>query len=188
MKFVPTDLPGVVLVEPEIFSDPRGYFFEVYHQRKFKEVGIDDSFVQDNQSRSVKGTLRGLHAQRRKPQGKLVRALAGAILDVAVDIRPDSPHCGSWVGIELSEQRHNSLWIPPGFAHGFLVLSDEAVVEYKCTDLYDREDEIGVIWNDPRIAIDWPLESPPILSAKDEAWPSLDQLHAELEGAEEQSR
>lgn len=184
MKFIDTTLPGVVLVEPEIFRDQRGYFFEVYHQSKFATAGIPQTFVQDNQSRSLKGTLRGLHAQRRRPQGKLVRALSGTIFDVAVDIRADSPELARWVGVELSDENFRSLWVPPGFAHGFLVMSDEAVVEYKCTDLYDRGDEIGVAWNDSRIGIEWPLEQAPLLSPKDEAWPSLDHLLAEMAAAE----
>ncbi len=185
MKFVATSLPGVVFIEPEVFRDQRGYFFEIYHHAKFTDAGIPQVFVQDNQSRSVKGTLRGLHAQRTKPQGKLVRALHGTIYDVAVDIRANSPQLGQWVGVELSEENLSSLWVPPGFAHGFLVLSDAAVVEYKCTDLYDPRDEIGVIWNDPAIGIDWPLSAKPTLSPKDEGWPSLDQLLAETAAADE---
>lgn len=188
MKFVKTALPGVLRVEPEVFRDERGYFFEIYHHEKFSDAGVPHHFVQDNQSRSIKGTLRGLHAQRRSPQGKLVRALSGSIFDVAVDIRANSPDLGRWVGVELSDENLRSLWVPPGFAHGFLVMSEEAVVEYKCTDLYDRSDEIGVTWNDPRIGIDWPLSDSPLLSPKDEAWPSLDQLLTEIAAEDEEQR
>ena len=167
MKFTPTEIPDVVLVEPEVFSDSRGFFFEAYHAEKFAENGIREEFVQDNQSRSIRGTLRGLHAQRLQPQGKLVRSLAGEIFDVAVDIRPGSTTFGRWVGATLSAENRRQLWVPPGFAHGFVVLSDTADVLYKCTTLYRRDDEIGILWNDPEIGIEWPLDGDPLLSPKD---------------------
>lgn len=172
MKFLPTsDLPEVVVVEPSVLRDERGFFLEVYHQRKFREGGVPDTFVQDNHSCSVRGTLRGLHAQLTKPQGKLVRAVTGEIFDVAVDIRPGSPTFGRWVGEILSGENFRQLWVPPGFAHGFCVLSETAHVQYKCTELYDREDEIALLWNDPEIGIAWPVNDlgNPLLSPKDRA-------------------
>lgn len=179
MKFLPTDIPEVVLVEPAVFRDDRGFFLEVYHERKFLDGGLPSLFVQDNHSYSIRGTLRGLHAQLRKPQGKLVRAVMGEIFDVAVDIRPGSPTFGRWVGEILSGENFRQLWVPPGFAHGFCVLSESAHVQYKCTELYDREDEIAILWNDPGIAIDWPVEEP-LLSPKDAAAPTLEALAAIL--------
>lgn len=167
MEFEPTRLPGVILIKPKVFEDARGFFFECYHREKYKAGGIDATFVQDNHSRSVKGTLRGLHGQVRKPQGKLVRALSGEIFDVAVDIRRESPHFGKWIGVVLSEKNRHLLYVPPGFVHGFAVLSDVAEVEYKCTDVYDPGHELTVLWNDPAIGIEWPIETP-ILSAKDQ--------------------
>ena len=176
MKFLPTkDIPEVVVVEPAVFPDDRGFFLEVYHQRKFEEGGLPGTFVQDNHSHSIRGTLRGLHAQLRNPQGKLVRAVVGEIFDVAVDIRPDSPTFGRWVGEILSGENFRQLWVPPGFAHGFCVLSETAHVQYKCTELYDREDEIALVWNDPEVAIAWPVEAP-LLSPKDLAAPTLEGL------------
>lgn len=166
MEFQPTSLPGVILVVPRVFADPRGFFFESYHAEKFKAGGIDLPFVQDNHSRSVKGTLRGLHAQYRKPQGKLVRCLAGEIFDVAVDARKSSPHFGKWFGTMLTAENKHMLYVPPGFVHGFCVVSETAEVEYKCTDLYDPGYELTVIWNDPAIGIEWPTTEP-LLSAKD---------------------
>jgi dTDP-4-dehydrorhamnose 3,5-epimerase len=172
MRFRPTELPDVILVEPEVHRDQRGFFLETYHARKYAEGGIPGPFVQDNHSRSVKGTLRGLHAQRRHPQGKLVRAIDGEMFDVAVDIRRGSATFGRWVGVRLSGENFRQLYIPPGFAHGFCVLSEIVHVEYKCTDFYHAEDEIGIAWDDPQIGITWPL-SDPIISAKDRSLPRL---------------
>jgi len=165
-------LPEVILVVPDVHRDPRGFFLETYHARKYREGGIEPPFVQDNQSRSRRGTLRGLHAQVRTPQGKLVRAVRGEIFDVAVDIRPASPSFGRWVGATLSEENAHQLWVPPGFGHGFCVLSEEADVEYKCTALYDAADEIAVLWNDPAIGVRWPVREP-VLSARDQAAKTL---------------
>ena len=178
MRFVETELPGVLLIEPEVFHDPRGFFLETFHAAKYRQGGIAYDFVQDNQSRSAQGTLRGLHAQRRKPQGKLVRAIEGEIFDVAVDIRPGSKTFGRWVGATLSADNFRQIFVPPGFAHGFCVLSDMAQVEYKCTDFYDRADEIGARWDSAGIA--WPIREP-LLSAKDAALPPLDELRRTLE-------
>jgi dTDP-4-dehydrorhamnose 3,5-epimerase len=175
MKFVPLEIPDVVLIEPEIFKDDRGFFFEVCHREKFEDAGLPGTFVQDNQSFSHRHVLRGLHAQLRKPQGKLVRALAGEIFDVAVDIRPGSSTFGRWVSAVLSGENNCQLWVPPGFVHGFCVTGDSATVQYKCTDLYAPNDEIGVVWNDPEIGIEWPVASP-ILNAKDRDWPTLSAL------------
>ena len=172
MRVVPTDLPDVFVVEPTVHRDPRGFFLETYHAQRFAELGIRGPFVQDNHSRSARGVLRGLHAQLRQPQGKLVRAVAGEIFDVAVDVRAGSPTFGRWVGVPLSAESFRQLWIPAGFLHGFCVMSEAAEIEYKCTALYDREDEIGVVWNDPDIGIDWPIDDP-ALSAKDSALPPL---------------
>jgi dTDP-4-dehydrorhamnose 3,5-epimerase len=171
MRFVETELPGVVVVEPDVFEDSRGFFLETYHQARYAEHRIGP-FVQDNHSHSHRGTLRGLHAQLVHPQGKLVRAVAGEMFDVAVDIRHGSPSFGRWVGAILSGENFRQLWIPPGFAHGFCVLSEEVHVEYKCTDFYDRAHEIAIAWNDPQIGIEWPLESPS-LSDKDRLAPRL---------------
>jgi dTDP-4-dehydrorhamnose 3,5-epimerase len=172
MKCEATALQGVVVVTPDVYRDPRGFFLETYHAAKYREAGIHATFVQDNLSRSVRGTLRGLHAQRRRPQGKLVRVVEGEIWDVAVDIRRDSPSFGRWIAVSLSGDNFRQCYVPPGFAHGFCVLSDVAVVEYKCTELYDPADEIGLIWNDPDLAIQWPIAEP-TLSQKDGAAPRL---------------
>jgi dTDP-4-dehydrorhamnose 3,5-epimerase len=166
MQFLDTGLPGVTLIEPDVHQDARGFFLETWHERKYAEAGIRGPFVQDNHSHSGRGTLRGLHAQLRRPQGKLVRAVEGEMFDVAVDIRPASPSFGRWVGFVLSGANFRQLWIPPGFAHGFCVLSERVHVEYKCTEFYDREDEIAIAWNDPRVGIEWPVREP-ILSPKD---------------------
>ena len=184
MEFRPTELPGVVLVVPDVHRDARGFFLETYHVRKYEGGGIGARFVQDNQSRSRRGTLRGLHAQVRSPQGKLVRVVRGEIWDVAVDIRPDSPTFGRWAGAALSEENAHQLWIPPGFGHGFCVLSEEADVEYKCTTLYDPADEIAVRWDDPAIGIPWPIRDP-VVSARDRA---AAPLHACLERLKEMPR
>jgi dTDP-4-dehydrorhamnose 3,5-epimerase len=179
MRFEKTPLSGVVVVHPDVFRDARGFFLETYHQARYREGGIDAVFVQDNHSRSVRGTLRGLHAQLRRPQGKLVRAVEGEMFDVAVDIRPRSPTFGRWVGIRLSGDNFRQLWIPPGFAHGFCVLSEVVHVEYKCTGFYDREDEISLAWNDPDVGIAWPV-SDPMLSDKDRQAPRLAALRHRL--------
>ena len=175
MKFLPTDLPGVILIEPDVFKDARGFFLETYHEKKYAEGGIPGPFVQDNHSYSARGTLRGLHAQHRKPQGKLVRAVEGEMFDVAVDIRRGSPTFGRWVGFTLSGENFRQLWVPPGFAHGFCVVSERVHVEYKCTDFYDRDDELAVAWNDPAIGIAWPIAAP-TLSGKDASAPRLADL------------
>jgi dTDP-4-dehydrorhamnose 3,5-epimerase len=168
MKFRPTALPEVVVVEPDVYRDPRGFFLETYHARKYREGGIGGAFVQDNLSRSVRGTLRGLHAQRHHPQGKLLRVVEGEIFDVAVDIRRGSPRFARWVGVRLSGENSHQCYVPPGFAHGFCVSSEQAVVEYKVTEFYDPADEITLIWNDPDLAIEWPITDP-VLSVKDGA-------------------
>ncbi len=165
-----TPIPGVVVIEPKVFGDDRGFFFESFNQRAFDEAtGTSFTFVQDNHSRSSRGVLRGLHYQAKQPQGKLVRVVAGAIYDVAVDIREGSPTYGKWFGIELSADTKKQLWVPPGLAHGFLVTSDSADVLYKTTDYYAPEHERTILWSDPTLAIAWPLTAPPILSAKDRA-------------------
>ena len=172
MRLLPTGLPGVVIIEPAVHRDGRGFFLETYHQRKFAMHGIPGPFVQDNHSHSVRGTLRGLHAQQQRPQGKLVRAVDGEMFDVAVDIRRGSPTFRRWVAVVLSGENFRQLYIPPGFAHGFCVLSEWVDVEYKCTDFYEPGDELTVAWNDPAIGVSWPFAEP-ILSAKDAAAPPL---------------
>ena len=172
MNFVETALPGVLIVEPRVFGDDRGFFMEVYHAERFAEGGIGDPFVQDNHSRSTRGVLRGLHYQQPNPQGKLVRAVNGTIFDVAVDIRRGSPSFGRWVGVELSAENKRQLWVPAGFAHGFCVTSESADVVYKCTALYEPANDRGIRWNDPEIGIAWPpVES--LISTKDTAAPML---------------
>jgi dTDP-4-dehydrorhamnose 3,5-epimerase len=167
MYFTPSPtLPEVIIVEPELFQDDRGFFMEMYHQKKFREAGIKEDFVQDNRSRSRRGTIRGLHYQLGKPQGKLVWALSGEVFDVAVDIREGSPLLGQWFGITLSGESKRGLYIPRGFAHGFCVLSEEAEFFYKCSDFYSPKDERCIRWNDPDLAIDWPVDKP-IVSEKD---------------------
>lgn len=170
MNVVQTSIPDVLILEPRVFADSRGFFFESFNQKVFEAaVGGPVGFVQDNHSRSTKGVLRGLHYQVERPQGKLVRAVAGAVFDVAVDIRPASPTFGCWAGVELTAENKRQIWVPPGLAHGFLVLSDTAEVLYKTTDYYHPEHERCILWSDPTLAIQWPLEAPPILSAKDAA-------------------
>jgi dTDP-4-dehydrorhamnose 3,5-epimerase len=175
MRCVLTDLPEVLLIEPDVHRDERGFFLETYHARKYQTSGISGVFVQDNHSRSVRGTLRGLHAQRQRPQGKLIRVLQGEIFDVAVDIRRGSPTFRRWVGVRLSAENFRQIYVPPGFAHGFCVISNTADVAYKCTELYDSSDEFSVRWNDPAIGIAWPV-SEPLLSDKDRAAPILAEL------------
>ena len=169
MQFVPLDIAGLVLIRPSVHEDERGAFFECWHSRRFAEAGIDVAFVQENQSRSRRGALRGLHYQLERPQGKLVRAVTGTIYDVAVDMRRSSPAFGRWAGIELSEENRCMLWIPPGFAHGFLALSEAAQVTYLCTEHYDRASERAVLWSDPALDIRWPAvpAGGPMLSPKD---------------------
>ena len=174
-----TPLPGVVVIEPKVFRDDRGFFAETFSTRALAGSGIPDEFVQDNHSRSTKGVLRGLHYQLRSPQGKLVHAARGKIFDVAVDVRLGSPHFGQWFGQELSDENLFSMWIPPGFAHGFCVMSDIADVIYKCTTLYDPADDRGVAWNDKSIGIMWP-ETDPIVSAKDSKLLRLTDTRADL--------
>ena len=172
MKFIETSLPGVLLIEPEVFEDGRGFFMETYHADRFREHGIAAPFVQDNHSRSARGVLRGLHYQEPQPQGKLVRCTRGALFDVAVDIRTGSPTFAKWYGAELSESNRRMLWIPEGFAHGFCALEDGSDLVYKCTAPYAREHDRAILWNDPEIGISWPL-STPLLSPKDAAAPRL---------------
>ena len=172
MKVIETALPGVLIIEPKVFGDARGFFIETFQVERYREIGITQPFVQDNHSRSPHGVLRGLHYQKTRPQGKLVRVSRGAVYDVAVDVDPKSPTFGRYVGVELSDDNHRQIWIPPGYAHGFCVLSALADFEYKCTDLYFPEDEGGVIWNDPDVAIPWPI-SAPRLSDKDTRNPTL---------------
>ena len=168
MNIIKTEIPDVLIIEPKVFGDARGFFYESFNQKVWREkTGIDAVFVQDNHSRSAKNVLRGLHYQIRQPQGKLVRAIRGAVFDVAVDLRRKSPTFGRWVGTELSEENCRQLWIPVGFAHGFLVLSDVAEFLYKTTDYWAPEYERTIIWNDPDLAVAWPLQGEPVLSAKD---------------------
>jgi len=179
VRFVPTAIPDVLIIEPDVHRDTRGFFLETYHEEKYREGGVPGPFLQDNHSMSVGGTLRGLHLQARRPQGKLVRVVEGEIFDVAVDVRRGSPAFGRWVGHTLSAGNFKQCWVPPGFAHGFCVLSERAHVEYKCTDFYDPAGEIGIVWNDPTLAIVWPIENP-IVSARDRRHPKLDELMAML--------
>jgi dTDP-4-dehydrorhamnose 3,5-epimerase len=172
VRVVATELPGVLVVEPDVIHDGRGFFLETYHADRYREHGINGPFVQDNHSRSVGRTLRGLHLQFHRPQGKLIHVIEGEVYDVAVDVRRGSPTFGRWVAVTLSAENHRQCYIPPGFAHGFCVTSDVAQVQYKCTDLYDPASEIGIAWNDPQIAIQWPVADP-ILSARDRRHPLL---------------
>ena len=171
----PCDIEGLYVIEPTVFKDERGYFVETYNQNDMKEAGLDMVFVQDNQSMSIRGVLRGLHFQKQFPQGKLVRVVRGKVFDVAVDLRSDSKTYGKWCGVELSAENMKQFYIPEGFAHGFLVLSDEAEFCYKCTDFYHPGDEGGLAWNDPEIGVEWPLEEGVdlIISEKDQKWKGL---------------
>jgi dTDP-4-dehydrorhamnose 3,5-epimerase len=179
MRFRPTALPEVLAVEPTVHRDPRGFFLETWRHDRYAAGGVDATFVQDNHSRSVARTLRGLHAQLRRPQGKLVRVVRGEIFDVAVDIRRGSPTFGRWAGETLSAENFLQLWVPPGYAHGFCVVSEVAEVEYKCTAIYDPDDEITIAWDDPEIAIVWPVAEP-LLSARDAGAPGLAAVAARL--------
>lgn len=179
MRVVQTALPGVLVVEPDVHRDGRGFFLESYHSAKYETLGIAGPFVQDNHSKSRARTLRGLHMQLKEPQGKLVRAIEGDVLDVAADVRRGSPTFGRWVSVRLSAENFRQCYVPPGFAHGFYVLSDEAQVEYKCTSPYDAKSELGIIWNDPQLGIDWP-DREPILSHTDAALPRLADVLTQL--------
>lgn len=180
--FNKTSIEGVYIIDTQIFGDDRGYFMETYQKEVFAEAGLDMEFVQDNQSKSKKGVLRGLHFQYTQPQGKLVRVIKGKVFDVAVDLRSDSTTYGKWVGVILSEENKKQFYIPEGFAHGFVVLSDIAEFTYKCTDFYNADDEGGIMWNDPEIGIDWPIDDIDeiILSDKDKLWKPLSETDLEF--------
>ena len=175
IKVTPCPIEGLYVIEPTVFKDERGYFVETYNQNDFREAGLNMVFVQDNQSMSVKGVLRGLHFQKEHTQGKLVRAIRGTVFDVAVDLRSDSGTYGNWFGVTLSAENKKQFYIPEGFAHGFLVLSDEAEFAYKCTDFYHPGDEGGLLWSDPEIGVEWPIEEGMelIISEKDQKWSGL---------------
>jgi dTDP-4-dehydrorhamnose 3,5-epimerase len=176
LKVTSTELPGVLLIEPTVHGDERGFFVETFQAERYHATaGIELAFIQDNHSRSRRGVLRGLHLQKARPQGKLVRVPRGEVFDVAADIDPKSPTFGRWVGAILSDSNQHQLWVPPGYAHGYVVLSEIADFEYKCTDYYDPQSEAGVVWNDPQLAIDWPITEP-TLSAKDRTLPTLAEL------------
>lgn len=179
MKFIPTRIPEVVLIEPQVFGDERGFFMETWHAQKFADAGLPSQFVQDNHSKSARGILRGLHYQIQQPQGKLVRVVSGEVYDVAVDLRRNSPSFGQWVGELLSADNKRMLWVPPGFAHGFYVTSESAEFVYKCTDFYAPQHEHALRWDCSELAIDWPLVNakPPLLSAKDAAAPGFAGAH-----------
>ena len=181
INVIDTDIDGVKIIEPKIFGDSRGYFYESYSQRDFEEKVAKVSFVQDNQSFSHYGVLRGLHFQKHYPQTKLVRVIKGSVYDVAVDLRKGSETYGKWIGVSLSEENHRQFLIPKGFAHGFAVISDEAIFSYKCDELYHPEDEDGIIWNDPDINIQWPDVGEIILSEKDKTYKTLRENHVEYE-------
>lgn len=172
MNVIETALPGVLVIESKKFGDQRGFFIETFQAERYREIGIDTPFVQDNHSRSQRGVLRGLHFQKSRPQGKLVSVSRGTVYDVAVDINPNSTTCGQFVGVELSDENNRQLWVPPGYAHGFCVLSEVADFQYKCTDYYCPEDEGGLLWNDPEVNIPWPV-AVPLLSDKDLQNPTL---------------
>ena len=180
MELIKTPIDGVLLVKPKIFGDTRGYFVETWQKQRYEECGIDLLFVQDNHSKSSKGMLRGLHFQKNHPQGKLVMVSYGEVFDVAVDIRENSPTFGKWYGAILNQENQNQLWIPPGLAHGFVVLSDVAHFHYKCTDYYHPNDECSIRCNDPELAIDWPIDFEPLLSDKDSKAPWFKDFRKEL--------
>ena len=172
MRLLPTGLAGIVIIEPDVHHDGRGFFLETYHAERYREYGIEGPFVQDNHSRSVAATLRGLHLQVGRAQGKLIRVTEGEIFDVAVDVRRGSPTFRQWVGVNLTAESFKQIYVPPGFAHGFCVVSADAQVEYKCTDIYDPASEVGIAWNDPDLGISWPVANP-ILSDRDRRHPKL---------------
>ena len=178
MKVTQTNLPGVVLIEPDVYGDHRGYFLETWAMRRYADAGVPEVFKQDNMSRSVRGILRGLHLQHPYGQGKLVQVMMGEVYDVAVDVRVGSPTFGKWMGTLLTGENHKQVYIPPGFAHGFCVTSEVALFGYKCTEAYHRETELGVIWNDPELGIDWPITEP-MLSDKDAKFPRLGEIAQE---------
>jgi dTDP-4-dehydrorhamnose 3,5-epimerase len=179
VRFVTTDLPGVLIIEPDVYRDGRGYFLETYHADKYRAGGIAGPFVQDNHSHSVAGTLRGLHLQCRRPQGKLIRVIEGEIFDVAVDVRRGSPTFGRWIGMTLSASNFKQSFVPAGYAHGFCVTSPVAQIEYKCTDVYDPGGEVGIAWDDPVLAIQWPIAQP-LLSDRDRGNPPLSRVRDAL--------
>ena len=166
MNFIPTKLQNVIIIEPDLFRDERGFFLETFSRDKYARGGIEGEFLQDNQSRSTRNTIRGLHAQRRHPQGKLIRVVTGSIVDIVVDIRRGSPSYLNWIAVELSAANFRQIYVPPGFAHGICITSEFADIEYKCTDYYDPSDELRIAWNDPSIGVEWPVETP-LLSPKD---------------------
>ncbi|MGH7543015.1 MAG: dTDP-4-dehydrorhamnose 3,5-epimerase [Gemmatimonadota bacterium] len=178
MNVTELDLPGVLLLEPKVFGDERGFFLETYHLQRYAEAGLPERFVQDNLSKSRHGVLRGLHYQIRRPQGKLVSVIQGEVFDVAADVAPDSRTFGRWVSARLSGENKQQLYVPPGYAHGFCVLSDFAYFTYKCTEYYAPELERGVRWDDPTLAIDWPVEGP-IVNERDAGWPTLEEARRE---------
>lgn len=179
MKVTHASIKDVLIIEPDVFNDNRGYFMETFHQDRYLRCGIDSRFIQDNLSFSIQGTLRGLHFQINHPQAKLVQVFAGEIFDVAVDLRQNSPTYGQWTGIRLSAENHRQMYIPKGFAHGFCVMSQQALFAYKCSDFYAPDDEGGILWSDPNIDIHWPVENP-IISAKDRKLPMLSELSPDL--------
>lgn len=179
MNIIETHLPGVIVIEPKVFGDTRGFFMETWSLKRYREAGIQHDFVQDNVSSSSKGTLRGLHFQHPHGQGKLVQVYSGAVFDVAIDIRAGSHTFGQWFGIELNEQKRNQMYVPPGFAHGFYVLSDTALFSYKCTDFYSPATEACIAWNDLDIGVEWPLDGKPLLSEKDAKGLSLSDIPAD---------
>jgi dTDP-4-dehydrorhamnose 3,5-epimerase len=179
MKVIHTTIPGVLLIEPKVFGDERGWFLESWQDRRYADCGIPREMVQDNQAYSRHGVLRGLHIQHPHAQGKLVQVLRGEVFDVAVDVRRGSPWFGRWVGVALSGENKRQLWVPPGFAHGYYVTGEDALFTYKCTDYYHPENELSVAWDDPDIAIEWPLSSDPVLSQKDAAAQRLSEIAAQ---------
>jgi dTDP-4-dehydrorhamnose 3,5-epimerase len=178
VNIIPTRLPGVIEIEPDVYTDNRGFFIETYHHIRYKDCGIDRTFVQDNLSFSFRGTLRGLHFQYPRPQAKLIQALEGEVFDVVVDIRRGSPHLGQWAGAILSDQNKHQLYVPEGFAHGFCVLSERALVHYKCSEFYAQECEGGILWSDPELNINWPVRAP-VISEKDSQYGFLRDLSAD---------